>query len=303
MNHTNQGAVPFWLQTPQSAAAVTPLSVSEPERKEESVPEPVVAAAPIAADEPVIAAEPAEDEMLEAVTPEESEESEEYPPEEEKLADISPDAKKKEFDEAEAKRKAEWDAKQAEKKAKDQAALNALAAMSDADIQANSAKRVGADTERLTRRNMKVLVTDHVQALCAADPNFARKVMHPRKNMINCFKYINRKAKDFLEQEMKENGEQASGGYGGDVPDDICYQWAVDYFNDPDAEEDKDKDDKFVPKTYYGGSSSKAKKPDKKKKEEKKPAPASNKAVKPAEKKDAASDCGQMDLFGLSEVA
>jgi hypothetical protein len=50
------------------------------------------------------------------------------------------------------------------------------------------------------------------------------------------------------------------GGFGGDVPDDLCYKWAEDYYRDSDAEIDKDKNDKFVPKTFYGGSSSKTKK-------------------------------------------
>jgi hypothetical protein len=67
------------------------------------------------------------------------------------------------------------------------------------------------------------------------------------------------------------NDEKPEGnGFGGDVPDDLCYKWAEDYFNDPDADVDKDKDDKFVPKPFYGGgsSSSKSKKKDPPKKKE-----------------------------------
>jgi len=56
-------------------------------------------------------------------------------------------------------------------------------------------------------------------------------------------------------------------GMGSDVPDDLCYQWSEDYFNDADAEEDKSKDDEFVPKKYYGaGSTSVKQKADAKKK-------------------------------------
>lgn len=39
-----------------------------------------------------------------------------------------------------------------------------------------------------------------------------------------------------------------AGGYGGDVPDELCYQWAEEYFRDLDVKEDKtDEDEKFVP--------------------------------------------------------
>ena len=167
------------------------------------------------------------------------------------------DAKRKAHEEAEAKRKAEWEARQAEKKAAEQAQLDKLAAMSDDEVMMSSTQRVGADTERLTRRNMKECVAEHIQTMCLGDPAFARKVMHPRKSMIHCIWYINRKAREFVEQEMKDNGIKPENGiYGSDVPDDLCYQWAVDYFNDPDAQEDHRDDEKFVPKPYYGTAAS-----------------------------------------------
>jgi hypothetical protein len=160
----------------------------------------------------------------------------------------------------EAMRKAEWDAKQAIKKAAEGKVMEEMQSMSNEDVAAAAVKSLGDDTERLTRRNMKICVTEHVQALCQTDPAFARKAMHPRKNMINCFKFINEKAIAYVKRELELRGEKAVGEVAEDVPDDLCYQWAVDYFNDPDAEVDKDKEDKFVPKTYCGGSSSKAKK-------------------------------------------
>ena len=89
-----------------------------------------------------------------------------------------------------------------------------------------------------------------------------------------------------MQDELKANGIQpgpGQQGYGSDVPDDLCYQWAEDYFNDPDAKEDHEEEEKFVPRPYYGGTSkSKSAKKGKKdnkpqKAEEKKPQP------KPAE--------------------
>jgi hypothetical protein len=192
------------------------------------------------------------------------------------------DQKRREHEEAEAKRKAEWEAKKKAREEAEQAAWENAVAMSDDEVMAASMKRVGEDAERLTRRNMKACVAEHIQTRCLDDPAFARQAMHPRKNMINCFRYINRKARAFIEQEMKDNDEKplTNGVYGGDVPDDLCYQWAEEYFMDLDAEEDKEKDEKFVLKPYTGASSSRGKKkPEKKKPEPKKTVPS----AKPAE--------------------
>ena len=195
---------------------------------------------------------------------------------------VAEDKKRREHEEAEAKRKAEWEAKKKAREEAEQAAWENAVAMSDDEVMAASMKRVGDDAERLTRRNMKACVAEHIQTRCLDDAAFARQTMHPRKNMINCFRYINRKARTFIEQEMKDNDEKplTNGVYGSDVPDDLCYQWAEEYFMDLDAEEDKEKDEKFVPKPYTGASSSKGKKkPEKKNPEPKKTVPP----VKPTE--------------------
>lgn len=124
---------------------------------------------------------------------------------------------------------------------------------------------------------------------CLSEPEFARQVMHPRKNMIRCFRYITRKAKEFAEQEMKDNDEKPiAGGYGCDVPDDMCYLWAEEYFMDMDAEEDKEKEEKFVPKPYSGKPAPRSKK----KADKKKPTPLKE---PPAE--DHPNDSTQMNLF------
>lgn len=180
---------------------------------------------------------------------------------------------------AEAKRKAEFDAKQAEKKAARQAALDKIAAMDSAELLAASVKRIAADTERLTRRNMKEAVAEHIQAKCREDAAFAMLVMDPVKSMVHCFQYINRKAQAYAEQEMKDNGIQRTGIYGLDVPDGLCYQWAEDYFNDENAEEDHKNDEKFIPKPYISAS---ANRKTAKGKADKKPVPAAKpKAEKP----------------------
>ena len=126
--------------------------------------------------------------------------------------------------------------------------------MTDEEVMVESIQRISKDTERLTRRNMKDCVSEHIQTLCLEDATFARLTMHPKKSMINCFHYINRKAGEFVEQEMKDNDiKPEKGVYGSDVPDDLCYKWAEDYFRDPDAPEDKDgKEEKIETKPDRG---------------------------------------------------
>ena len=178
---------------------------------------------------------------------------------------------------AEAKRKAEWDAKQAEKKAARQAALDRIGKMNRNALLKASVERVAADTERLTRRNMKEAVAEHVQAKCREDASFAMLVMAPEKSMIRCFRYISRQAQKYAEQEMKDNGIERTGVYGLDVPDGLCFQWAEDYFRDENAEEDHKDDEKFVPKPYVSTNRKAAKS-----KTDKKPSPAAKpKAEKP----------------------
>lgn len=191
-------------------------------------------------------------------------------------------------EEQEAKRKAEWEARKAAREEAVLMAWETAVAVSDDELASASLKRVGADTERLTHRNMKVCVAEHIQTKCLEDMDFARLVMHPRKNMVNCFRYIRRKARAYAEQEMKDNDEKPVNGiYDTDVPDGLCYQWAEDYFGDLDAEEDRDKDEKFVPKPYTGP------------KPRKSPAKKSEKKTKPPEKKaDPPADSGQISLLG-----
>ena len=115
-------------------------------------------------------------------------------------------------------------------------------------------ERMKKETERLTRRNLKECVSEYVQTLCLSDPAFARMVMHPHKSMAHCLQYINRKAREYLLAEMEDNGTepQPNGIYGGDVPEDTCYDWAEEYFRDANAEEDEIKEEPFVPKPYPG---------------------------------------------------
>lgn len=173
-------------------------------------------------------------------------------------AEVEEAMRRKAHEMAEAKRKAEWEEKQKKKRIQEDTVLQKVSAMPDSQASAYAVKRVGADTEKLTRRNMKEMVCEHIQKMCDERPEFARKVLHPRKSMIRCFKYINRQARAYAEQEMKDNGMERTGVYGCDVPDGLCYQWAVDYFNDPNAQEDREGEEKFVAKPYTPKTSARA---------------------------------------------
>ena len=186
-------------------------------------------------------------------------------------APVQDDTERRKAHEAsEAKRRAEWEAKQTAKKQAEEASIQKLNDMSDADAIAVAVKRISTDVERITRRNMKECVADHIQELCRKDTEFARKTMHPRKSMVKCFKYINRMAKEYVRQEMEDNDIQPDGGgYGCDVADGLVYQFAEDYFNALEAPVDKEKEEMFVPKPYTGTTTKTATKPAKK--AEKKP--------------------------------
>ena len=162
--------------------------------------------------------------------------------------------RRRRHEEAEAKRKAEWERQQEEKRAAETAALAKIEQMSETELVKASMERMKKETERLTRRNLKECVSEYVQTLCLSDPAFARMVMHPRKSMAHCLQFINRKAREYLLAEMKDNGmePQPNGIYGGDVPEDTCYDWAEEYFRDANAEEDEIKEEPFVPKPYPG---------------------------------------------------
>ncbi len=38
--------------------------------------------------------------------------------------------------------------------------------------------------------------------------------------------------------------------YSSDIPDDICYHWAEEYFRTEDVKEDKEDEEEFVPRPY-----------------------------------------------------
>lgn len=106
---------------------------------------------------------------------------------------------------------------------------------------AAAVQRIKTDTERITRRNMKDSVAAYLAQSCATNADLARSVMAENKTMVRCFAYINRKAREYAEQERKDTGNTEVGIYGCDIPDDLVYGWAVAYFTDPDADKEPER--------------------------------------------------------------
>ena len=207
--------------------------------------------------------------------------------------------KRKAHEEAEAKRKAEWEAKKQAKEEEIFFAWENALATDDDSLMLKAMEHIRDDYERVTGNNIKQCIAEMLQMSCREDIELAKQVHHPCKNMIACYRYVDRKALEYLKQELKAQGITPKNGvYGTAITEGICYQWAKDYFFDMDAPEDKDPDEeKFVPKPYIEKPTvSKTTK----KKPEKKTAPKKIDLPTPA----STSVGDQIDMFSMiGEVA
>ena len=86
-------------------------------------------------------------------------------------------------------------------------------------------------SERLTVKTMADYVLEHIVLCCENDAVFAEKINKPEKSFMDCIKYIKDKALEWLKEQQKMELNEYVKGVGGDVPNEICYQWAVDYYN------------------------------------------------------------------------
>lgn len=186
-----------------------------------------------------------------------------------KTAEETEAEKKKAFEKAEAKRKAEFDAKKAERDEEILIEWEINTMMTTEDLIEAAKNNIKTGVERITQRNMKESVAAYIIELSQNSENLSRNILHPQKSITNCYKYINRKAKGYLEEQMKLTGEKPdkNGIIGIDIPDNLCYQWAEEYYSSTNIDEDHEDEEKFVPKTYRPSYTPKAKKSTPKKKE------------------------------------
>jgi len=88
-------------------------------------------------------------------------------------------------------------------------------------------------SERLTVKTMADYVLEHILSCCENDAVLAEKVSQPDKSFMDCIKYIKDRALDWLKEQQKIESSECVNPtiVCGDVPNEICYKWAVDYYN------------------------------------------------------------------------
>lgn len=192
--------------------------------------------------------------------------------------------KKAAFEAEEAKRKAEFDAKKAKKDEEIQIEWELNTMLTPDELLAAAKNNITTGVERITRRNMKESVAAYIIKLSQESEDLSRNILHPKKNIVNCYRYINRKALGYAEEQMKLTGEtpDRNGVFGIDIPDDICYMWAKEYYSSTDIPEDHEDEEKFEPRTYRPSTTKTTKKTTTKKKETPPPPPES-KVEEPAQ--------------------
>lgn len=84
--------------------------------------------------------------------------------------------------------------------------------------------------ERTSLKTMADFVKEYIIAYCDEDPGFVECVNNTEKSFMDCIGYIKKKALDWLKVQQNIELTNYAQGVGGDVPPDICYQWAVEYY-------------------------------------------------------------------------
>lgn len=207
------------------------------------------------------------------------------PSEPQKTPEQTEAQKKAAFEAEETKRKAEFDAKKAQKDEEIQIEWEMNTMMSLEELLAAAKNNIATGVERITRRNMKESVAAYIIELSQKSEDLSRNILHPKKSIVNCYRYINRKALGYLEEQMKLTGEtpDRNGVIGIDIPDDICYMWAEEYYSSTDIPEDHEDEEKFEPRIYRPTTTTKTTKKTSPKKKETPPPPPAPKVEEPAQ--------------------
>ena len=163
-------------------------------------------------------------------------------------------------------RKAEFEEKQRRKKEKKERARQAVRAMSDADVMAAAIKMIEAREDEIrkdfdddTNGVIEMIILQALKAGCQCDTDFARSIMNPDKCFANCIRYVGTQAyekkKDDIQKQIRGGAQYAAFSF----PTKLYFQWATDYFNDLNAPEDKEPEEKFKPQPYRPAMKSPAK--------------------------------------------
>lgn len=166
----------------------------------------------------------------------------------------------------EAARKTEFEEKKRRKKEEKERARHAVHIMSDADAMAAAVKMIEKEENRFKKEfdddfngvvEMAILQT--LKAGCQCDADFARSILNPDKCLKNCFRYMGTQAyemkKEAIRKQTRGGTQYAAFGF----PPRLCYQWAMDYFKNLNAPEDKEPEERFKPQPYHPAMKSPAK--------------------------------------------
>lgn len=157
----------------------------------------------------------------------------------------------------EAARKSEFEEKKRRKKEEKERARLAVRMMSEADATAAAIQMIEETEKEILKEfnddpnsvvQMAVLQT--LKAGCQCDADFARSILNPDKCLKNCFRYVGTQAyemkKEAIRKQIRGGAQYAAFGF----PPRLCYQWATKYFQDLNAPEDKEPEEKFKPRPY-----------------------------------------------------
>lgn len=157
----------------------------------------------------------------------------------------------------EAARKAEFEEKKRRKKEEKERARLAVRMMSEADATAAAIKMIEEKEKEILKEFngdpngvMQAAVLQTLRAGCQCDADFARSLLNPDKCLENCFRYMGTQAYEMKKEEIRK---QTRGGAQYAVfgfPPRLCYQWAMKYFQDLNAPEDKEPEERFKPHPY-----------------------------------------------------
>ena len=105
-------------------------------------------------------------------------------------------------------------------------------------------EKLDKEFESLTRRGMIDSVMEYLSSYCFDNPDFTKNILNEDKDLKDCLKYITRKASDYLKD--ASSAFTTDNGYGGEVPDDLCYEWSVEYYSKSKEELEPVKQPKIV---------------------------------------------------------
>lgn len=84
------------------------------------------------------------------------------------------------------------------------------------------------------KNSMHQAIVDYLFGLVLADIELLEKILDEKNTLVNALTYLNKKARKYMEEH--KDFYSANGGFGGDIDDDICFGFVVEYYKNPELE-------------------------------------------------------------------